>query len=225
MKLQYFGHSAFLIDNGSYRMIIDPFLTNNGKCEMDPKNLGSLDYIFVTHGHGDHIGDTVELAKLYGATIICNFEIGNYFESYYGLDVHTMHIGGEFEFDFGKVKMIQALHGSGILHGGKMVCGGNPCGFLIRLDGRSIYHAGDTGLFGDMAMLSSYSIDYALLPIGDNYTMGVEDAIIASNLIKAKKVIPMHYGTFPIISANPENFREKCGQDVLILDFNENIEI
>ncbi|EOC99279.1 metal-dependent hydrolase [Caldisalinibacter kiritimatiensis] len=169
--------------------------------------------------------DTVDIAKNNNATVICNFEIGQYLTDK-GLSVHTMHIGGRTSFEFGKVKMTPALHGSGIIEDNHLICGGNPCGFLIEIDGKKVYHAGDTGLTMDMKLLEDENIDVALIPIGGNYTMDIIDAVKAVDFIKPKLVVPMHYNTFPIIEANPEEFKEKVkNSEVKVMSIGESIEI
>ena len=145
MKVTFLGHSVVLIEKDGFKAIVDPFITGNGLCPIKAEELNDLTHIFITHGHSDHMGDCIELAKKCDATVIANHEIAHYLTKK-GLDVHSMHIGGKFNFDFGTVKMTPALHGSGIEEGDDMLYGGNPCGFLIKIDGKKIYHAGDTGL-------------------------------------------------------------------------------
>lgn len=207
MKLKYLGHAAYLIESSGYTIIIDPFISGNPENGFEVEDFKTLDYIFVTHGHGDHLGDTIELAKMTGATVIANFEIVNYLSGY-GLECHPMHIGGRFLFPFGRVKMVQAVHGSSIPTDKGPVDGGNPCGFVIDINGKVVYHAGDTGLTMDMMLLETENIDVALLPIGGNFTMDIEDAIRAAAFIKPKTAIPMHYNTFGIIEADPNEFVE-----------------
>ena len=151
--------------------------------------------ILITHGHSDHVGDSVAIARRTGATIISNFEIASWYTTQ-GLTAHGQHIGGGFHYPFGYVKLTQAQHGSALPDGSN---GGNPAGFLITAEGKKIYLACDTGLFGDMALIGDEGIDLAVLPIGDNYTMGPDDALRAAKLIRAKNVIPVHYNTFDLI--------------------------
>ncbi|HHT21172.1 MAG TPA: metal-dependent hydrolase, partial [Tissierellia bacterium] len=179
-----------------------------------------LTHILVTHGHADHIGDTVELAKNTGALIVCNHELGHYFNSQ-GLDhVHTMHIGGRFD----RFKMTPAWHGSSIEIEGKLYDGGNPGGFLIDLDGTKIYHAGDTGLTMEMLLLKDEAIDYALLPIGSNFTMDWSDALRAVDMIKPKHLIPMHYDTFEVIEVDFDQLDIPAELQMTILKPGESIE-
>lgn len=222
MKIQYLGHSAFYVETSTLKALIDPFISEEVK---NPDFLEEeITHIFVTHGHGDHLGSTVDIAKKSGATVICNHEIGVYLKKQ-GINCHTMHIGGRVTLDFGTIKMTPALHGSGIETEEGMIYGGNPCGFIIESEGRKLYHAGDTGLTMDMQLLAVEKIDLALLPIGGNFTMDVTDAIRAVDFIKPKRVIPMHYNTFPVIVASPEIFRSKVsGADVEILDVGESYE-
>jgi L-ascorbate metabolism protein UlaG (beta-lactamase superfamily) len=212
MRLTYFGHSAFLLEGKDFTALIDPFFPKV-KPELD-----KLDYIFVTHGHDDHIGDTIELATKFNSTIITNVELGKYFASR-DLRVHTLGIGGSYEFPFGKVKMVIAVHSSSIIDNGDIVYAGQPCGFLIKSEDNKIYHAGDTGLTLDMKLLEDENIDVALLPIGGNYTMDIEDAVKAVNFIKPSLVIPMHYNTFPGIKADEKKFvssaKKYCNVKVL----------
>lgn len=225
MKLTYLGHSVVLIEEGKFKGIIDPYITGNPNCSVTLSDLRNITHIFVTHGHGDHLGDTVELAKKNNALVIANAEIVSYL-SQFNIKTHSMHIGGRTKFDFGIVKMTIALHGSGISHGDTMIYGGNPCGFIIDINGNKIYHAGDTGLTMDMKLLEDEKIDVAFIPIGGNYTMDIDDAVKAVDFIKAKKVVPMHYNTFDLIKANPSEFKNKVNSsEVIVLNLNENINI
>ena len=223
MKLTYLGHSALLIEEGSFKGIIDPFITGNSLCKSCIDDLSNITHVFVTHGHSDHIGDTVEIARRNKSLIITNHEIAAYLGKF-KLKTHAMHIGGRTKFDFGTVKMTNALHGSGISDNGNMIYGGNPGGFVIEIDGKKIYHAGDTGLTYDMKLLEDEKIDIAFLPIGGNYTMDIDDAVKAADFIKAKTVVPMHYNTFGLITADPELFKNKVkSSDVIILNTNESM--
>jgi L-ascorbate metabolism protein UlaG (beta-lactamase superfamily) len=224
MKLTFLGHSALLIEEGNFKGLVDPFITGNSLSKTSVDDLVNITHIFVTHGHGDHIGDTINIAKRNKALIITNHEISAYL-SKSKLRTHAMHIGGRTKFDFGTVKMTNALHGSGISENGNMIYGGNPGGFIIEIDGKKIYHAGDTGLTYDMKLLEDEKIDVAFLPIGGNYTMDIEDALKAVDFIKPKTVVPMHYNTFGIIKADPEIFKSKASSNVMILNVNESMNV
>jgi L-ascorbate metabolism protein UlaG (beta-lactamase superfamily) len=192
----FHGHSSFEIKTGGQSILIDPFFTGNPAADVSADELNP-DFIVISHAHGDHIGDMVSIAKRTGALSIANFEIVEWMKTQGLENVHAQHIGGAHTFDFGTLKLTIAHHGSSFPDG---TYGGNPCGLLFKLNGCTIYHAADTGLFGDMQLIGDEGVDVAILPIGDNFTMGPDDSIRAINLIRPKKVIPCHYNTWPLIA-------------------------
>ncbi|MCS7061310.1 MAG: metal-dependent hydrolase [Anaerolineae bacterium] len=195
-RLTWYGHAAIGIETNGYRILVDPFLSGNPVAATDAKSI-SADFILVSHGHGDHVGDAVSIAKRTGATVISNYEISVWLEKQ-GVKTHPQHIGGGYRHPFGYLKLTLALHGSALPDGSY---GGNPCGFLLSTkDGHNIYLACDTGLFGDMRLIGEEGVDVAVLPIGDNFTMGPDDALRAVKLIQPKHVIPIHYNTFGLIA-------------------------
>lgn len=220
-KLTYFSHAAFLLETNGRKILIDPFFTGNPLATVKPQEV-QCDYILLTHGHGDHVGDTVDIAKRNQATVISNYEIATWCDSN-GVTAHPMHIGGAHEFPFGRVKLTIAHHGSGYQTEDGFIYMGNPAGALITMEGKTVYHAGDTGLFFDMKLIGEMtSIDIALLPIGDNFTMGIDDAVKATELLNPKRVIPMHYKTFDVIDVDPDEFVQKAkekGFDACVMDF------
>jgi L-ascorbate metabolism protein UlaG (beta-lactamase superfamily) len=208
MKITYLGHSCVLIETTSHRLLIDPFLTGNTKAAAKAEDI-ECDYILLTHGHDDHVGDTVSIAKRTGATVIANHEIATYFADQ-GLQTTGMNIGGAQQFPFGRVKLTIAHHSSSLTTENGFLYMGNPVGILLTLDGKTIFHAGDTSLFLDMKLIGERnSIDLALLPIGDVFTMGIDDAVKAAEFLRAKAVLPVHYDTFPPIVADAHAFAEK----------------
>jgi len=182
-------------------LLIDPFLTGNPLAAVSADEV-EADYILVSHAHGDHLGDAVAIAQRTGATIVSNHEIATYAGNQ-GLTAHGLHIGGGWDFPFGRVKLTIAHHGSSFPDGSY---GGNPCGFLLTIEDKNIYHACDTGLFYDMKLIGEEGIELAILPIGDNYTMGPKDALRAVKLIEPQVVVPIHYDTFDVIKQDPAAF-------------------
>jgi L-ascorbate metabolism protein UlaG (beta-lactamase superfamily) len=198
MSTQYtwYGHGTFGLQTDGYKILIDPYFTDNPSASTSADQV-DVDFILVSHGHGDHIADTVSIAQRTGALTIANFEIINWLGNQ-GLEkLHPQHIGGGFQHPFGYLKLTQALHGSGLPDGSY---GGMPAGLLLTTnDGKKIYWACDTGLFPGMKLIGQEGIDLAVLPIGDNFTMGPDDALLAVNLLEPKHVIPAHYNTWPLI--------------------------
>ncbi len=202
LKLTYHGHSCFELEADGKRIIVDPFINGNSHATVTPADI-KVDAVLVSHGHGDHVGDAVEIAKNNNCTVIANYEIANWLGEK-GVTAHPMHIGGSRTFDWGKVKFTTAVHGSALPDGSY---GGFPAGFLIWMGGKCVYYAGDTGITSDMALYGRLNpIDLALLPIGDNFTMDVRDAVEAAVMLRTKQAMPIHYKTFPIIEAEPQDF-------------------
>ncbi|MXW18024.1 MAG: metal-dependent hydrolase [Gemmatimonadetes bacterium] len=209
-RLTFHGQSTFTIetDDGT-RLVIDPFFDDNPVSDIRRSEVGAVDYILCTHGHFDHFVDAIPLARETGATLISTFEIVSFAETQ-EVQGHPLHIGGGHDFPFGRAKMTPAIHG-GQVHGdatGQFTT--VPGGFLLHIDGKRIYHAGDTALTLDMQLLRG-KVDVAILPIGDNFTMGPEDAATAVGFIEPAVVIPMHYNTWPLIEQDPEHFRALVG--------------
>ncbi|MCD8508673.1 MAG: metal-dependent hydrolase [Bacillus sp. (in: Bacteria)] len=210
MRVSFHGHSVVRIETKGKTILIDPFITGNGKCDLNVGDL-KVDVILLTHGHNDHVGDTVQLAKDNDAPVVAPFELATYL-GWKGVKVHPMHIGGSHSFEFGSVKFTQAFHGSSYTEEDeqKIVYTGMPAGILFKGEDKVLYHAGDTALFSDMKLIGEMNnIDLAFLPIGDNFTMGPEDAVVAANWIKAKKVVPIHYNTFPVIEQDGVAFAKE----------------
>ena len=209
VKLTWFGHAALGVETGGYNLLVDPFLSDCPTAAVSADKVAA-DYILLSHGHGDHVGDTVAIAKRTGATVITNAEIAGWI-SKKGLKAHAQHLGGGYHHPFGYLKLTFAIHGSGLPDGSY---GGNPAGFLLTSkDGSKIYMACDTGLFGDMRLIGEEGIDLAVLPIGDNYTMGPDDALRAVKLLQPKHVIPIHYSTFALITQDPDAWARRVSAE------------
>ena len=228
--MTYLGHSAVQLFDQKHTVLIDPFITGNPLAPIKSAEIAKCDYILVTHGHGDHLGDTVALAKRHKSTVIATWELAMHLQKK-GLTVHPMSAGGGHDFPFGRVKMTPAIHG----------CGGDPepdgetpppnmpVGYVISIGKKNIYHAGDTALYSDMKLISEKThLDVAFLPIGDNFTMGVDDAARANEFLNADRCIPIHYNTFDLIKADAKTFAfkiEKQGKKCTVLKPGEYIEI
>ena len=209
MKLTYFSHSSFqIVSDGGRTILIDPFFDGNPTAPITSEQV-SADYIILTHGHGDHLGDALKIAARANPLLICVNELANYCIDK-GFRAHNMHIGGAHLFDFGRVKFTIAHHGSMTPEG---TYAGEPAGVVLTVDGKSLYHTGDTGLFYDMKLIGEMTpLDYMLLPIGDNFTMGIRDAVKAVQLANPGVAIPMHYNTFPVIAADPHEFARQVAE-------------
>lgn len=197
--ITWIGHACLDLETGGFNLLVDPFVADNPACSITPEEVNP-DFILLSHGHGDHLGDTVPIARRTGATVITNDELSRWLEKQ-GVKTHGQHLGGGYHHPFGYLKLTTAIHGSGLPDGSY---GGNPAGFLLTTkDAQKIYLACDTGLFGDMRLIGEEGIDLAVLPIGDNYTMGPDDALRAVKLIQPAHVIPIHYNTFDVIAQDP----------------------
>ncbi|HLW31158.1 MAG TPA: metal-dependent hydrolase [Aequorivita sp.] len=226
MKITFYGQNCLGLEIMEKHILVDPFITENVLAK-DKINIEDLkaDYIFLTHAHGDHTLDAEAIAKRTGAVIVGNFEITNHYEAK-GIEVHPMNLGGSWKFEFGKVKFVIAHHSSSFPDGSY---GGQPGGFVIEGEHKNIYIAGDTALTMDMKLIPNYTkLDLAILPIGDNFTMGIDDAIIASDFVECDKVLGVHYDTFGFIEIDHEEAKRKfydAGKDLMLLAVGESIEL
>ena len=202
IKYTYYGHASFLLDDGTSKVLTDPFLTGNPLAAI-PADEVECDYILLTHAHGDHLGDAPAIAKRTGAMVLGIPEVLDVcLQAESDIKTHGMNIGGSVKLPFGKVRMTMALHSSG-------VAGGIACGYVIHIGDINVYFAGDTALFSDMKLIGQKDpLDYAVLPIGDNYTMGLEDAALAAQWLNTRNVIPVHYNTWPVIAQEAKRYKE-----------------
>lgn len=227
LKITWLGHAAFLLE-AEKKLLIDPFISENPKSPCSPEDLNP-DIIAVTHGHRDHLGDTIEIGARTGCRIISIHEVANYIKSK-GVFAEGMNKGGTVEVEGIALTMTHALHSSSIDASGFSFDGGSPAGFVINIGGYSVYHSGDTGVFGDMQLIGElYKPEIALLPIGSRFTMGIKEAVKAVELIEPRIVVPMHYNTFDVIRQDPEEFRKaveaKVDTKVIIMNPGESIQL
>ncbi len=205
LKVTWFGHAALGLETGGYKVLVDPYFTSNPAASQTARQ-AQADFILVSHGHGDHVGDALDIARRTGATVISNAEIAGWFGKQ-GLKTHAQHLGGGYKHPFGYLKLTMALHGSGLPDGSY---GGNPAGFLLTTnEGVKVYLACDTGLFGDMRLIGEEGLDLAVVPIGDNFTMGPDDALRAVKLLQPKHVVPIHYSTWDLIAQDPDAWAKR----------------
>lgn len=227
MKLTYYGHACFGVNTAGKNLLFDPFISHNPLAKHIDISSIPADYILVSHGHMDHMADVMDIAKRTGATLIAPFEVAEWFEKQ-GLEKnHGLNPGGKWKFDFGTVKLTNAIHSSSMPDG---TYGGCPAGFVLENNEGTFYYSGDTALTMDMQLipLASATLNFALLNLGDNYTMGVDDAVIAADFIKCNKIIGLHYDTFGFIKINHDEAKQKFaakGKELLLLKIGETIEL
>lgn len=228
MKIRYLGHSCLLIESGERSVIIDPFLSGNSNAHVSARDV-RVDAVLITHGHMDHIGDSIEIAKRNSCKIVVIDELGKHLAKMDAdVQIHPLSIGGAYQFDWGKVKLTQAFHGISVELGDELGYS-MPTGILLTMNEKTLYHAGDTGLFGDMKLIGDINkIDFAALPIGGNFTMDIEDSIIAAKMLNAKKYMPIHYNTFDIIQQDDQEWYRNMSENNLpavILESGQSISI
>jgi len=227
MTLTYYGHACFSVNIGGKHLLFDPFIKYNELAKNIDINAIPADYILLSHGHQDHVADALEIVQRTGATIVSNYEIVSWFQAKGVKKAHPMNHGGKWQFDFGTARYVSAIHSSVLPDG---TYGGNPGGFVIETAEGNFYYSGDTALTMDMQLipLTCGELKFALLPIGDNFTMGIDDAIIASDFVKCNKVIGVHYDTFGYIKIDHDaavrKFKDK-GKELLLLNIGQTIEL
>ncbi len=226
MIITYYGHSCFSVEVGGKKLLFDPFISPNPLAkDIKVKDI-KADYILLSHGHEDHVADAEDIAKRTGATVICNWEIHNWMNSLGVTKTHPMNIGGHWIFDFGKVKCVNAVHSSSLPDG---TYGGNPMGFLVEAPEGNFYYAGDTALHYDMKLIGDYKkIKFAFLPIGNNFTMGIDNAVIASDFIACERIIGMHYDTFDFVKIDHEDAIKKfdrASKELTLMKIGERLEL
>ncbi len=222
MNITFYGHACFGVEVNEIHLLFDPYITPNELAKDIKVDQIKADYILISHGHEDHVADLVGIAKRTGAMVVCNWEVHNWLLKQGITNIHPMNIGGKWKFDFGNVKGVNAAHSSSLPDGSY---GGNPMGFIIESSKGNFYFAGDTALTYDMKLIGDYrSVDFAFLPIGDNFTMGVDNAIIAAGFIKCDKIIGMHYDTFGYIALDKKEALKKfevSGNDLILFNIGE----
>jgi L-ascorbate metabolism protein UlaG (beta-lactamase superfamily) len=219
--LTWLGHNSFkLVTRGARTVLMDPWVEGNPACPRELKNFDKLDVMTISHGHGDHMADAVTLGKKHKPTIVCNYEIHVFLQKRGLPNTTPMNKGGTQAAAALKFTMVHAVHSSGIEDGGQMIYGGEPCGFVITLeDGTRIYHAGDTAVHSDMALIAElYAPDIAILPIGDLYTMSPREAAVAARMLKPKYLVPAHYGTSPALTGTPDMLKEELQKQKVVTE-------
>ena len=226
MKFTYYGHACFAVQAGGKTLLFDPFISPNPLAKKIDVSKVAADFILVSHGHGDHVADVVEIAKRTGAKVIAPFEVGSWFENKGVKNVQSMNHGGAAQLDFGRVKLTSAIHSSSMPDGSY---GGNPAGFVVESSDGNFYYSGDTALTFDMKLIGDTTrLAFAVFPIGDFFTMGIDDAVRAAEFVAAKKIVGVHYDTFPPIKLDHEaamKTAQAAGKELLLPAIGETIDI
>lgn len=226
MEITYYGHACFAVKSGDYNLLFDPFITPNELAKHIKVDKLTCDYVLISHGHEDHLADAENILKRTNATIVSNYEIATWFAAKGIKNYHPMNFGGQWNFDFGSIKYVKAEHSSVLPDG---TYGGNPGGFIVKTKTGNLYYSGDTALHYDMKLIGEYEkLDFAVLPIGDNFTMGIDDAIKASDFINCSKIIGVHYDTFPYIKINKAEAIKKfadAGKELILLNIGNNMKM
>jgi L-ascorbate metabolism protein UlaG (beta-lactamase superfamily) len=226
MEITYYGHSSFLVEMGGYKILFDPYISQNPLASSIDINSIEADFILISHGHGDHVGDVEVIAKRTGAVIVSNYEIVTWYKNKGFENGHEMNLGGKWHFDFGTVHMVNAVHSSSLPDGSY---GGSAAGFVVESADKIFYYAGDTALHMDMKIIGEkFRPDFAMMPIGDNFTMDIYDAITAASFVNTRKIIGMHYDTFPYIEIDPVEADiavKRAEKELLLMKIGETIKI